>query len=209
MQVSGAVSSAYSSPFGSKDSPLGAEGEARARQEDAEKTGQSGGNGKNAAPGTDAELSEADQRLLERLKERDREVRAHEMAHLVAGAGIARGGATYTYQVGPDGQRYAVGGEVSIDTSPGRTPEETLRKAEKIRAVALAPAEPSSQDRAVAAEAARMAAQARQELAASERGTEDGTNPVNSAERSGGAYALFDESALRPARTGGLIDTRA
>lgn len=60
-------------------------------------------------------------------------------------------------------------GEVSIDTSPGRTPTETLARAERIQAAALAPADPSPQDRSVAAQAAQMAAQARQELAAAEQ----------------------------------------
>lgn len=99
------------------------------------------------------------------LQARDREVRAHEMAHVAAGAGLVTRGASYTYQTGPDGQRYAIGGEVGIDTSPGRTPEESLSKAERIRAAALAPAEPSGQDRQVAAQAARMASEARMELA--------------------------------------------
>jgi len=109
-------------------------------------------------------LSESDLRMVSELKARDRVVRTHEMAHMAAGAGLVTRGASYTYQNGPDGQRYAVGGEVGIDTSPGRTPEETLLKAERIRAAALAPAEPSGQDRQVAAAAAKMASQARMEI---------------------------------------------
>jgi hypothetical protein len=60
---------------------------------------------------------------------------------------------------------YAVGGDVSIDVSPGSTPEETVAKAEQIRRAALAPAEPSGPDRAIAAKAAQMAAKARMEVA--------------------------------------------
>lgn len=118
------------------------------------------------APGTaaSAELSEADQRAVEQLKQRDREVRAHEAAHVAAGGGLITSGASYTYQLGPDNKRYAVGGEVGIDTSPGRTPEETLQKAARIRAAALAPAQPSSQDLQVAAAAERMAMEARLEM---------------------------------------------
>ena len=63
-------------------------------------------------------LSESDLRLVSELKARDRVVRTHEMAHMAAGAGLVTRGASYTYQSGPDGQRYAVGGEVGIDTSP-------------------------------------------------------------------------------------------
>ena len=44
----------------------------------------------------------------------DREERQHEQAHLSAAGGHARGGPSYQYETGPDGKRYAVGGEVSI-----------------------------------------------------------------------------------------------
>ena len=113
----------------------------------------------------DGQLSEADLQKIQVLQQRDREVRAHEMAHVAAGGSLVRGGASFTYEFGPDGQRYAIGGEVGIDTSPGRTPAETLAKAEQIRAAALAPADPSGQDRQVAAMATRMAMQASMELA--------------------------------------------
>ncbi len=102
---------------------------------------------------------------LTRLRQRDREVRAHEMAHLAAAGPYAVGGPTYEYRKGPDGQRYAVGGHVNIDTSPvPGDPEATLRKAETIRRAALAPGDPSPQDRSVAAAAAAMAMKARIEL---------------------------------------------
>lgn len=118
-------------------------------------------------------LTEADYRVIAELKKIDRSVRAHETAHLAAAGGLARGGASFTYTQGPDGQRYAVGGEVSIDTSPERDdPEATILKAQRIQAAALAPAQPSDADRAVAASAAQMAAAARAELAA-ERYSED------------------------------------
>jgi hypothetical protein len=110
-------------------------------------------------------LSPDAQRQLDKLKATDRQVRAHEQAHMAAGGALVRGGASYSYQKGPDGQLYAVGGEVSIDVSPGRTPEETISKAAQIRAAALAPADPSGQDRNVAAGAARLEAEARAELA--------------------------------------------
>lgn len=121
-----------------------------------------------------AGLSEADLKIVSELKARDRVVRTHEMAHLAAGAGIVTRGASYSYQTGPDGQRYAVGGEVGISTSPGRTPEETIAKADQIRAAALAPANPSAQDLRVAAEAAQMAAEARQALSAASGSQETG-----------------------------------
>ena len=107
-------------------------------------------------------------KLVDDLKARDTEVRQHEQAHLAAAGGLAISGATYTYQRGPNGVNYAIGGEVQIDTSPGATPEETIARAASIQAAASAPAEPSGADRAVAAAAQQMAAQARTELAKQE-----------------------------------------
>ncbi len=112
-------------------------------------------------------LTEQEQAQVDELKERDREVRRHEAAHKGAAGGFAKGGPTYSYQQGPDGKRYAVGGEVQIDTSsvPG-DPAATIRKMQTIQRAAAAPADPSSQDRAVAAQAARAEQNARQELRA-------------------------------------------
>lgn len=118
----------------------------------------------NNAPTGDQDLSEEEQREVQELKNRDREVRAHEQAHLAAAGPHATGGPTYEYQRGPDNRQYAVGGEVQIDTSPEKDPEATIRKAQTVRRAAQAPAEPSSQDRSVAAAAARLEAEARQEL---------------------------------------------
>lgn len=104
-------------------------------------------------------------RELAELKQRDREVRQHEQAHIAAGGAHVRGGASFSYETGPDGKRYATGGEVSIDTSTvSGDPAATIRKMEIVRAAATAPAEPSAQDRAVAAEAAQKISQARVEL---------------------------------------------
>lgn len=122
--------------------------------------------GAGGTRGSDGEeLSEEELQVVRELSARDREVRAHEQAHLAAAGPYATGGPSFTYQTGPDGQRYAVGGEVGIDTSPvAGDPQATLNKARAIMAAASAPAEPSSQDRAVAAAAAAMAAQAQAEL---------------------------------------------
>jgi len=111
-------------------------------------------------------LNEEDLKKVEELKLRDREVRTHESAHLAAAGQYATSGAKYQYQRGPDGKNYAVSGEVSIDTSKiPNNPEATIKKAQQIQAAARAPAEPSSQDRQVAAEASQMEVEARAELA--------------------------------------------
>ncbi len=110
------------------------------------------------------ELSLRDKLALEKLKRRDREVRNHEMAHVLAGGPYVLGGPHYIFVVGPDGKLYAVGGEVKIDLSPvPNDPDATIRKAETIKRAALAPANPSAQDRAVAAKAEQMAMKARME----------------------------------------------
>ncbi|RMG53682.1 MAG: hypothetical protein D6717_10835 [Gammaproteobacteria bacterium] len=114
----------------------------------------------------DSRLDTEELEQLRELKRRDQEVRAHERAHISAGGQYVRGGAHYSYQYGPDGRRYAVGGEVSIDVAPvPNDPQATLQKAQTIRRAALAPANPSGQDRAVAAQAQQMAIQAQAELA--------------------------------------------
>lgn len=112
------------------------------------------------------ELSKEEKQEVQELKKRDAEVRAHEAAHVAAGGGNIRGGVNYASQTGPDGVKYAVGGDVSIDTSPvAGDPEATLKKAQSVRAAATAPSSPSSADMAVAAKASQMASNAMQEIA--------------------------------------------
>ncbi|ABC32034.1 conserved hypothetical protein [Hahella chejuensis KCTC 2396] len=109
-------------------------------------------------------LSESDLAAISQLARRDLEVRQHEQAHVSVG-GLYAGAPQYSYSRGPDGRSYAVGGEVPIDVSlvPGN-PEATIRKMEQVRRAALAPAEPSTQDRSVAARATQAILQARSEL---------------------------------------------
>ncbi len=117
--------------------------------------------------GTDSEeLTAEELRMVEELRARDREVRAHEAAHLANAGQYASGGASFTYQQGPDGRRYAVGGEVSIDTGAEQDPKATIRKMQAVRRAALAPADPSATDRSVAATAAARQAEAQRELQA-------------------------------------------
>ena len=110
------------------------------------------------------ERQQTERDQIQELAARDREVRAHEQAH-AAVAGQYAGSPTYSFVRGPDGVSYAIGGEVSIDTSPiPGDPEATIRKAQQLRRAANAPADPSSQDGSVAAQAAQMEQQARAEL---------------------------------------------
>jgi hypothetical protein len=110
-------------------------------------------------------LTPEQRQQMQRLRQADQQVRQHEAAHQTAGGQYVQGSPSYQYKTGPDGKQYAVGGEVRIDTSavPG-DPEATIRKMQQIRRAALAPAQPSAQDRAVAAKAAQIEQQARAEL---------------------------------------------
>jgi hypothetical protein len=109
-----------------------------------------------------------DQQTIQSLSTLDREVRNHERAHAAVGGQYA-GAPSYEYERGPDGVNYAVSGEVPISTGATSDPQLTIEKAQIIRRAALAPAEPSAQDRKVAAEATQMEAEARIDVLAQER----------------------------------------
>ncbi|MDR2869195.1 MAG: hypothetical protein LBV04_01975 [Deferribacteraceae bacterium] len=118
---------------------------------------------KSQAQAQQKTLTAEEQLQLTRLQTRDTEVRAHEQAHVTAGGGLA-GKPSYTEQQGPDGKMYAIGGQVPIDMSKAETPEKTLEKSRIIKAAALAPAQPSSEDRRIAAYAEQMGAEATIEI---------------------------------------------
>ena len=146
---------------------------------------------REAARGNADELSEDERRAVDELKRRDREVRAHEQAHMAAAGGHALGGPSYSFQTGPDGHRYAIGGEVKIDTSPVRDdPRATIAKAQTVRAAALAPADPSGADRAVAAAAAKMESEAQRALSQPEEAKQG-------AEKAGGSARERKDSRPR------------
>ena len=127
-----------------------------------------------------AEEDLKEEAAVDELRKIDREVRAHEEAHMAAGGPYA-GAVSYTYVQGPDGASYAVGGEVPISAPAGRTPEETIRIMEQVRSAAVAPGAPSAQDFRVASKASAAVAQARQELSRrgdGEDSQEDGALPL-------------------------------
>lgn len=126
------------------------------------------------------ELSPEEKKAVEELKKTDRRVKAHEQAHKSAGGQYILSGVNLQYTTGPDGNRYAVGGEVKIDV--GEVPDDpdaTIRKMEIVRRAALAPQDPSPQDRRVAAEASQKAAAARAEAA----GAQGSADPVEEARK--------------------------
>lgn len=132
---------------------------------------------RSSNPAAKSYTSEEQQKISE-LAARDREVRAHEAAHASVG-GIYAGAPSYNFARGPDGKNYAVSGEVSIDVSPvAGNPQATIDKAQIVRRAALAPAQPSLQDRAVASAAIALEQSARQELQMQNNSRE--ASPTNS-----------------------------
>ncbi|WP_368205338.1 putative metalloprotease CJM1_0395 family protein [Aeromonas sp. s5] len=128
-----------------------------------EATGEDGQRNKQQDP-KQQEQQQKQELQVKELADRDQEVRIHEQAHQSTGGQYA-GSPTYQFAMGPDGKRYATGGGVSIDISviPG-DPRATIAKMQQVRAAALAPAQPSSQDLSVARSAAAKEAQARKAL---------------------------------------------
>lgn len=114
------------------------------------------------------ELTVQQQRQVAQLQQIDRDVRAHEQAHIAAGHGVVTSGPNYTYTYGPDGKQYAVAGEVGIDTAPERKPEANIDKGIRIQAAALAPRDPSPQDYRVAAVGSQLETTGRSDLAEQE-----------------------------------------
>jgi len=103
-------------------------------------------------------------RVINELKKRDLEVRAHESAHASVGGSVT-GAPNLSYEKGPDGKRYAVEGDVAVDLSTVQNdPRATIAKMQKVHAAALAPIDPSRQDIRVASTATQKILQAQSEL---------------------------------------------
>jgi len=142
------------------------------------------------------DLSEDEKRLLKDLSARDSEVKAHEAAHQAAGGGMT-GAASYTYQQGPDGKMYAIGGEVSISTPTSSSPEEAIKNARIVAAAAMAAGDPSPQDFAVASSARIMEMKAQQQKTKETQGKETYANEsstLNTTNKNKD-YSRFDISA--------------
>ena len=130
--------------------------------------------GHNAEEPSSDGLSADEREIVRKMAARDREVRQHEQAHASAG-GAQAGSPSFSYQIGPDGKRYAVSGEVPIDTAPvPDDPAATIAKMSVVISAALAPASPSMPDSRIAAQAASTRLEAIAELAASRGGVPDG-----------------------------------
>ncbi|WP_430398109.1 putative metalloprotease CJM1_0395 family protein [Ferrovibrio sp.] len=162
------------------------------------------------------QLSEEEKAQVAKLKAIDAKVRAHERAHAAVGGQYA-GAPSYSYTRGPDGQMYATSGEVSIDISAENDPEATLQKAAQVAAAALAPADPSGADRAVAAAAQALRLEALAQIRAEKQAEREaqqapGQSPGESpARRASAAYAALNGLIGRVAQQqgGALINASA
>jgi len=139
---------------------------------------------------------EQEQQQIKELKARDTEVRTHEQAHAAVGGQYA-GSPSYEYQRGPDGTNYAVGGEVPIDVGViNGDLQATIDKMQTVRAAALAPAEPSGADRAIAADATQKMAAAQAELASAD--DEDSSEDKS---RVSASFSNSESSELKTAKS--------
>lgn len=140
------------------------------------------------------------QAQIARLKANEEKIKAHEAAHKAAGGNLA-GPASFTYTKGPDGRSYITGGEVQINISSGKTPDETISRMQQVIRAALAPADPSGQDRAVAAQAASQLAQAQTQKAQEDQpgvraGREEEAKPLSAS--AGQAARAYTNPAVLP-----------
>jgi hypothetical protein len=117
------------------------------------------------------QLSAAERADLAKLQQRDQQVRQEEKAH-AAVAGDLAGPISYSYQRGPDGRQYAVGGSVGVQAKAVTgDPAEAERLSGRMAAAANAPTNTSAQDFATA----RLAYDLGSRLNRRERGVESGS----------------------------------
>ena len=192
-------------PLLSAETQVAAQQAPQDSQQHPEKSGQSSTKPTGSDPSNPENLSEEERKKVQELQKADREVRAHEQAHKAAG-GAHAGSPTFKTVRGPDGKSYAVSGEVKIDTSPvANNPDATIRKLEQVKRAALAPANPSGQDRRVAAEAEAKIQAARQEKREAEAEELKKANEKNGGQASGPAASSVGDAkdALTPEISGG------
>ena len=170
------IGSSYTIPLNDKEVLVVEEDETRVKKlSDSEKIQKQQEKKETTNTSKNEELSPEEEEMIKELQARDAEVKAHESAHQAAGGGMT-GAASFTYQQGPDGKMYAIGGEVSIIMKTGSTPQETIANARQIVAAAMAAGDPSPQDHAVASSARVMEIKAQQQLAREKQEEMQGTD---------------------------------
>ena len=88
------------------------------------------------------------ERVLEKFKSSDANIRGHEQLHSSLTATTSP--IQYNYQQGPDGKMYAVGGHVRLDTSIPDDPKAAMAKLDKIAKSATANNDMSGADASIA-----------------------------------------------------------
>lgn len=151
-------------------------------------------------------LTPEELRRIAELERIDSEVRAHEQAHINVGRGLITSGPDYDYVYGPDGKRYAVSGEVGIDTSPEQKPQANIDKGQHIQETALAPVDPSPQDYRVAATGKRLEERGHSDLREEQRAA---TEAAAEAQREGGGDARLRAYAPLQSAPQNVLDTYA
>ena len=125
---------------------------------------QSSSIGSAAAAKGHQDLSAEERAAVDRLRQRDQQVRQEEEAH-AAVAGDLAGPISYVYQQGPDGRRYAVGGSVPIRSQvTSGDPAEARQLGARMAAAAHAATNPSGADLAAARQGYGLQGQAAETL---------------------------------------------
>ncbi len=189
----GALGGAAALPFPREEMKSGPGAEAGTRRLPIDVIQLSASAARKSGAGTEG-LTKEEKAVVADLKRRDAETRRHEQAHANTGGPYA-GTPSYTFERGPDGRSYAVAGTTPIDVTPvSGDAAATLRKMEMVKRAALAPAEPSAQDRKVAAQAdAEIRAAQAEATAESTSELRDETGP-----RQIGAVAHPGEPPMEP-----------
>ncbi|WP_417828187.1 putative metalloprotease CJM1_0395 family protein [Thalassospira sp.] len=93
------------------------------------------------------DLDPVEEAVVNQLRARDSAVRQEEEAHAAA-AGPYGSAPQYTYQIGPDGNVYAIGGHVDVSVSVSGSAADRDRALSTLQNAALAPNAPSGADMA-------------------------------------------------------------
>lgn len=102
---------------------------------------------------------------VQRMRVQEREVRRTQVMKAAVGGAFA-GDSTYQFALGPDGRRYIVGGDVSLDVSPvENNPRATISKMQRVRAAAGVSVQRTQNDRVATFMSVRTEGSARSQLA--------------------------------------------
>jgi hypothetical protein len=121
-----------------------ASGVSRAEYREAREASEDNGN-VQAGRSANGDLDPAEEAVVNQLRARDSAVRQEEKAHAAA-AGQYGSAPQYTYQIGPDGNAYAIGGHVDVSVSLSGSADDRDRALATLQNAALTPNSPSGAD---------------------------------------------------------------